>query len=80
LNSDVNYENLKNAVEEYDKAAKALGSFNATYYPSWQVDQPMTAEERRADDQIRRAAFVVTNAHKNCTARLILAAKRYIQS
>lgn len=78
MSDDINYENLKVAVVEYDKAAAAVDQFNNTYYRPYQVEPPANAAERRAAEQLMDAARVVENAQRQCLARLILAARKCV--
>jgi hypothetical protein len=42
------------AVEELNQAKAAWDNYQATYYQSYQLDDPITPGERRADEQMRR--------------------------
>lgn len=59
------------AVDAYNKAAAAWESHKATYYNWWEMDEPITPGERRADEQIQRKAKQLRDALVNAQAAVI---------
>ena len=64
------------AIDDYNLALEAWNSYTSRFYAPYQLDEPMTAGERRADEQQRREADKLRRRLQDAQAALIAAAQQ----
>jgi hypothetical protein len=64
------------AVDEYNKALAEWNQYTSTYYAPWQLDEPITPGERRADEQQRRLQEKLRRRLQDAQAAVIAAAQQ----
>lgn len=65
------------AVAKYNLALSAWQQHTDTYYTRYQVDEPMTPGERRADEELYRREKRLRDVLRDTQNELIAAARRF---
>lgn len=68
-------DSLRAAIERLEKAEKALGNFQATFYMPWEGEEPMTAQDRIARDKLRDNGMALKQEVLNAQKELVSVAK-----
>ncbi len=68
-------EKLMAAIDEYNLALEAWEKHTATFYRAWELDEPITPGERRADEQMYRQEHKIRNRLMDAESAVIAAAR-----
>jgi hypothetical protein len=64
------------ALEDYDKAVKELDGFINAFYAPYQLDEPITAQERRTNERYYGHARRLKDAKAEALAHLLFVLRR----
>ena len=68
---------LQRALKELDEAQAAWDDFKRTHYMPWQLDQPTSYQDRKADEEFRTYAFRLSDRVQAAHIAVIKAAQAF---